>query len=176
MLSMIGITDAHLNIGYWSKAGYFIFLNSSCTHFTTSFSIVNCIQLLMWISFTVYNDIKKFPPYSFDSLNVMLGILLWFMLSLVHMYTMAYDPKNNISILKSLFGFINSAALVPSLFLMLPFCGKDFLGGLCIPQVILSWICVPFVCHRVCGASHYFLDGMYEHLNYRNMLSFCVDV
>ena len=57
----------------------------------------------------------------------MLGIILRLMLFFVSLYTMALDPKNITFVLKLGFGFHNSILFAPSLFLILPFCGNEFL-------------------------------------------------
>ena len=76
MSSMIGTPSVYSNMGYWSKLGCYYFFASSFTIFTESSDIGTYIHSLIWISFPLYKYKNKFPPYSFDSLNDIPGMLL----------------------------------------------------------------------------------------------------
>ena len=88
MSSIMGILGDHSNMVYWSKVGCFYFFYSSSALFKTLSSISSSIQSSLWVYFLVYKYMNKRPPYYFDYLNSMLGMLLHLMLFIVPVYTM----------------------------------------------------------------------------------------
>ena len=100
---------------------------------------------------------KKFHPSLFGSLNDMIGVLMRFVLFPVPVYTMAYDLKQILFILKYEFSF----PIV--LYFNLVFCWF----WLSVENIFLSVLCIPqgWSCHEP-GVPFYVADCVVQHTPY----------